>query len=341
MTIKDLKGKEALLARAFNSDAVIMGAALELIEKGKIAKPEKLFKDSASKLDAKGYQDFMYLNMGKKQYFLYGGAFPIGIELTNQLKKLEKELTKAKGGNVELLASQVYFLQELDKLSRKIKGYATGEIKHSRTEGDTCFMEVKTGVTVSGQTKKNSLASDVKEIGYELAAKNGQILEFEPVLDENQESAAVETASTEVDATPSAQDLAANFTALSEKFKTIRANEHNSIEVKKLYKHILKWQKYYGLLSNDHQQRLAQHAAKMEQILEGTKKIIKADQILERDVDQIVEMLDEYGDNPSEPLHDEILRLVKNVEKIATSLSFHAILESIAELRAIMAFSFS
>lgn len=337
MTIKDLKGKEALLARAFDSETTVIEGALELIEKGKIAKPEKLFRDSAPKLDVKGYTNFMYLNMGQKKYFFYGGWFPLGVELTNQLKRLEKELAKAKAGKREALEIQVCFLQELGKVEKKIKGYAIGAIKHIRTEEGICFMDVKTGVTVSGQTKKNTLAEDVNTIGYALEAKSGELLAFEPIVDENEATAIVE----ENTGNPSAQDLVANFGVISEKYKIIRASEHDALEVKKMYKRALKWQKYYALLSDEDQQRLAQHAAKLEQILEGTKKIIRAEQILEQDIDQIVDMLDEYGDHPSASLHDEILKLVKNVEKIATSLSFNAILDSLAELKIIMALSFS
>jgi hypothetical protein len=188
MELKNLKSKVPDLAKEFNIDSTIMTGLLELIEKGKIAKPEKLFKDAAPKLNVTGYHEFTYLNMGKKKYFFFGATCPLGNELSSKLSKVEKELPKSKDKQKELLEAQKLFLEEFALFTKKAKGYASGSIKYARSKEDegveTCFMEVKKGFTVGKETKKKTLADDVNNIGYLLKAKNGQIMAFEPTTEE-------------------------------------------------------------------------------------------------------------------------------------------------------------
>jgi len=192
MELKDLKSKIADLAKGLNIDTITMFGLLELLEKGKIAKPEKLFKDSAPKLNVTGYSEFAYLNMGKKKYFFFGSSCPLGSELISKTSKVEKEFSKSKGKQKELLEAQKLFLEELAQFTKKAKGYAYGSIKYARSKEEdgveTCFMEVKKGFSVGKETKKKTLADDVNHIGYALKAKNGQIMAFEPTTDEATEN---------------------------------------------------------------------------------------------------------------------------------------------------------
>jgi hypothetical protein len=188
MELKDLKSKVAELAKELDINVITMAGLLEMLEKGKIAKPAKLFKDAAPKLNVTGYSEFTYLNMGKKKYFFFGSSCPLGSDLNSKLSKVEKGLPKSKGNQKELLEAQKLFLEELALFTKKAKGYALGSIKYSRSKEEdgveTCFMEVKKGVTVGKETKKKTLAEDVNEIGYALKAKNGQIMQFESMEEE-------------------------------------------------------------------------------------------------------------------------------------------------------------
>lgn len=197
MNVKDLNRKAPDLANAFGMNSTAMLGLLELIEKGKIAKPEKLFKDCAPKLNVTGYNEFTYLNMGKKKYFFFGATCPLGSELNNQLSKVQKELAKSKGKQKELLEAQQLFLEELAALTKKAKGYAYGSIKHARSEEkdgiETCFMEVKKGFSVGKETKKKTLADDVNSIDYPLKSKSGQMMAFEPTTEEDSSTDSTET----------------------------------------------------------------------------------------------------------------------------------------------------
>lgn len=188
MKLKDLKDKASELAKELDIDVIIMDGLLEMLKKGKIAKPAKLFKDAAPKLTVTGYNEFTYLNMGKKKYFFFGATCPLGSDLNSQLSKVEKKLPKATGKQKELLEALKLFLEEMELFTKKAKGYALGSIKYSHSKEkdgvETCFMEVKKGFTVGKETKKKTLADDVNNIGYTLKAKNGQIMVFASTTDE-------------------------------------------------------------------------------------------------------------------------------------------------------------
>jgi len=192
MTVKDLKNKIDDLSKALDIKEEVMTGIVELIQKGIIANPDKLFRECAPKLDITGYTDFTYLNMGEdKRYFFFDAPLPTDRDLDKLLKEVEKELSEGKEKKLELLEAQNFFLEELENITKKARGYASGSIKYSHSEekGDSeiCFMEVKRGVIVGKKTKKKTLADEVNNIGYELKAKNDQIMEFESIGSKNVE----------------------------------------------------------------------------------------------------------------------------------------------------------
>ncbi|BDS09355.1 hypothetical protein [Aureispira anguillae] len=228
MKLKDLSKKTAVLSKAFGIDGSALSYILELLEKGKIAKPGKLFKDSAPKLDVKGLKPFVYLNMGQKNYFFYGTSFPLGSDLSAALTTAQKTLSKTtKEADKENLEAQILFLEELEKTAKKSKGYAFGSIRFARLDEATkeCFMAVKTGVKVNGKTKKKSLAEDIKNIGYDLLAKSGHILRFETVTDEEETPAPSSSTSAPSSASETSDDanaLKATVKTLVGSFKNIK-----------------------------------------------------------------------------------------------------------------------
>lgn len=189
--MKDLKKRAGLLAKQVEVNKVMFSAALDLMEKGKIPKPEKVFKDTVAKINRKAKYTFLFLDMGQKKYFLMGEVFPMGAELAKKIEETEKKLAKSnKAVEKEFLEQMLFFYQELNKLTPK--GFATGIIKFSRevanqeTGVTECLMTLKTsGLKVGGNVKKGNLVSLVREeLGYSLTSKLGEVLFLEEDLEE-------------------------------------------------------------------------------------------------------------------------------------------------------------
>jgi len=184
--VKKIKKEAAALIKRNETNAIVFNGLLELIDKGKIAKPEKLFYDATPKLDVNNQQKFTYLNLGKKKYFFLDFICPFGSEITNQLSAIKKELPKSKVKNE--LEAQKAFLEGISEIVKGAKGYASGFVKYVRTEQkdeiEVCFLEVKKGVTVGKSTTKKTLADEVNNIEYLLQAKNEQVLELLPLEEE-------------------------------------------------------------------------------------------------------------------------------------------------------------
>lgn len=193
--MKDLKKRAGLLAKQVEVNKVIFTAALDLMEKGKIPKPEKVFKDTVAKINRKAKYTFLFLDMGQKKYFLMGDVFPMGAELAKKIEETEKKVAKCKKAvEKEFLEQMLFFYQELNKLTPK--GFATGIIKFSRevvnqeTGVTECLMGLKTsGLKVGGNVKKGNLVSLVRnELGYSLASKLGEVLFLEEDLEEGEQT---------------------------------------------------------------------------------------------------------------------------------------------------------
>lgn len=193
--MKDLKKRAGLLAKQVEVNKVMFTAALDLMEKGKIPKPEKVFKDTVAKINRKAKYTFLFLDMGQKKYFLMGEVFPMGAELTKKIEETEKKLAKSKKAvEKEFLEQMLFFYQELNKLIPK--GFATGIIKFSKevlnpkTGVNECLMTLKTsGLKVGGNVKKGNLVSLVRnELGYSLTSKLGEVVFLEEDLEEGEQT---------------------------------------------------------------------------------------------------------------------------------------------------------
>ncbi|MGH1334986.1 MAG: hypothetical protein ACRBFS_02585 [Aureispira sp.] len=190
-SLKDLKKRAGLVAKQVNVNKVIFSAALDLLEKGKIPKPEKVFKDTVPKINRKAKYTFLFLDMGQKKYFLMGDIFPMGNDLSKKIEETEKKLAKAKKPvEKEFLEQMLFFYQELNKLTPK--GFATGIIKFSRevqnseTEETEYLMALKTsGLKVGGAVKKGNIVPLVREeLGYRLTSKLGEVMFLEADAEE-------------------------------------------------------------------------------------------------------------------------------------------------------------
>src|SRR5690606_10201477 len=86
----------------------------------------------------------------------------------------------------------------------------------------------------------------------------------------------------------SAQELLANHKSILEKFKSLKDGKHDADSLKLLFKQVSKWQKYYELLEAGQKEKLAAHAEQVKKILDATLQMIKADNVLEKDIDTVV-----------------------------------------------------
>ncbi len=93
---KEVPEEEEALARALDVSTATTAALLDLVEKKKIPKPEKLFKDNVPKLNRKVKYPFTFLDLGQRQYFLLGDHIPLGNALKKALLEANKQLKKAK-----------------------------------------------------------------------------------------------------------------------------------------------------------------------------------------------------------------------------------------------------
>ncbi len=134
-----------------------------------------------------------------------------------------------------------------------------------------------------------------------------------------------------------AQELANNFKGIGEQFKTVHGGVHNADDVKALFKTVAKWQKHYELLDAGMKAKLAPHAEQMKKYMEGTQQMLRADHVLDGDIDKVVDIVTKFADNHDEGLKQQALALLKNIEKIGKSLNASDILEQVEELRGLLA----
>lgn len=216
MAVKDLKGKEKDIAATLKIDISNVNAIVELMEKAKIAKPGKLFKDNAPKLAVQGNKEFTYVSLGgPKKYFFYGVQLPLGKALATALANTEKALGKAKDKEKEGLELMKNFYTEMQNLEKKMKGSATGLMKFDTAKGNDAYMQVKQGVSVSGQVKKGLLAGAINnDLAYELLAKNGQVLKFNDIDEDDGVEAATQAVKDQVKKGPTEGKMMAKFSEI-------------------------------------------------------------------------------------------------------------------------------
>lgn len=215
--LKVLRRRAGLLATQLGIDKVIFKAAIDLLDKQKIPKPEKVFKDSVLKLNRKTKYQFLAIDMGLKKYFLMGAIFPMGIELAKKLEDARKNLNKTtKPADKEVWEQIEFFYAQMNQL--KVKGFATGTMKFSKEVLDENgkvkehLMAPKTStIKVKGTVKKDKLAPFVRDLGYELKSKLGEVV----YIGANDDTVEETTTEQKVSQEPQTSPLPAPFGALN------------------------------------------------------------------------------------------------------------------------------
>lgn len=98
----------------------------------------------------------------------------------------------------------------------------------------------------------------------------------------------------EIDDKVSAKELAEDYKDLLAEFKEAKKAEHDVDVVKLLYKEIVVWRKNFKKLDKAAQDKLAQYNTSCEATLTDVKKIIKADQNIDRDVQKVVAVVTRF-----------------------------------------------
>lgn len=191
--LRELKKSINHLSKETKTHKENMKAALELMQKGKIAKPEILFRNTVQKIRQTERYEFLYLDMGQKTYFLLDEVFPMGEELEDKIEATKKLITKEDDPEEkELLELLLFFYEELEDIEPK--GFATGICQLSRTvkneeTGQTeYYMAIRpTSLELEGTVRRSTLVGLVnEELDYTLEAKRGGLIFLEALGSQQQ-----------------------------------------------------------------------------------------------------------------------------------------------------------
>lgn len=145
-----------------------------------------------------------------------------------------------------------------------------------------------------------------------------------------------DTATTPQQEPKDAKTLAAQIKALGAAYKHITTEQHQPVEVKKMYKRLSNWLGHYEKLDKEEQTKLKAHLERVNQLLEGTKRQIKQDQILNRELDKVIKLANAYAESFSKETGEEITKLLQGINKLATALNDQEILEQTKELESLI-----
>ena len=120
---------------------------------------------------------------------------------------------------------------------------------------------------------------------------------------------------------PDAQSLLKDATGLFVAYKSINGKEHDPDAFKQIYLKINKWQKGFPLIPESHQEKLAQHAGKIEQVRLAIARTLRQDQALNKEIDAIVDALDQSDNDPDRSTARGIVRQIGTAKKLAKALN--------------------
>lgn len=272
--------------------------------------------------------NFEFVDMkGKKMGFIIPGEQTSAwLKLTKEEIKNDKKNTCLGTCYVKKNADGSYVLVLLPEKGAAKKNLMKKQLEKFALKGMPFTIEIAAGGELEDDSAEEVVVDDV-----DLPEES----EEDANEEEDDEVEAVDVEPTKTP--PTAQELLATHKTLVEQFKTVRDEAHDSNSLKALFKQVARWQKYYNLLEEEPKQKLAAHAEQVQKMMDATHQMIKADHVLENDIDSVVEFIAQFVDNPSEDLSNQILSTLKNVEKIAKSLGAAGILEQVDELKTLLA----
>lgn len=138
------------------------------------------------------------------------------------------------------------------------------------------------------------------------------------------------------------QQAAFDFKAILENYKDVRDNEHDIDEVKDLYKDIVEWGKVVQNMSKEDKAKLKAYLANYKKILEGVKKVMKADEHIDDELEKVTAIVQKYvaipdhSSNESKALVKEALDVLDKIEKFAKFVGGNDLLEQVNILKGVL-----
>lgn len=170
MTTKELKKNAKVLVQELNLTMLVFNALIELFEKGKIAKPDALFRKSITKIGKSAKYPFLYMVTAKQKNFFMGFDLPIGnVAVAKKLMTLRKELSKTKKPKEQhLLELQIGFYEELKKVSLKafVKGVAKFKEEKKTDEGTEIYLTPLASGLIRSKIEKGQIGDLVNAFRY-------------------------------------------------------------------------------------------------------------------------------------------------------------------------------
>ncbi|BDS14017.1 hypothetical protein [Aureispira anguillae] len=170
MTTKELKKDAKILIQELGLTALVFNAFIELFEKGKIAKPDVLFKKSISKIGKAAKYPFLYMVTPKQKNFFMGFDLPIGnVAIGKELMALRKSLSKTKKPKEQhAFELQIAFYEELKKLNPKafVKGVAKFKEEIKTDEGTEVYLKPLASGLIRNKVEKDQIGNLVNTFRY-------------------------------------------------------------------------------------------------------------------------------------------------------------------------------
>lgn len=188
MTTKELKKDAKILIQDLNLTAVVFNALIELFEKGKIAKPDVVFKKTIAKIGKGTKYPFMYIVTPKQKNFFMGFDLPIGnVAISKELLVLRKNLSKAKKPKEKhALELQIAFYEELKKLNPKafVKGLAKFKEEKKTPTGTEVYMKPLASGLVRNKIDKEQIGAAINTFRY--ATQIGATVLFDESIEDEE-----------------------------------------------------------------------------------------------------------------------------------------------------------
>jgi hypothetical protein len=155
-----------------------------------------------------------------------------------------------------------------------------------------------------------------------------------------QESTVETETATKTTASEQVKEMVNSYKLFVATYKQVSSNQNNPQSITILYKRILKWQKNLGQLPQLEQTQLASAAKKVEELKEATGVLIKRDKVLDNEINNMIPLIADYQTDFDEGKKAKLLKSIKTVDKIATSINDYEILAQTQDLKDLLANQF-
>jgi len=305
-------------------------------QNGALASMKKLFKNPAAA--AKGSVKDMV--KGIKKVFSQG-------EGTSQFM-YKSEFAYSDGtGPMIFIGAPAGDWKKFVKDHKKDADFAAGYCKLEATdEGLKLSLQVKMG--------KGGKAPMLKAINKELMRKANATAVFVDELEMHMEdddkedihgddtTAHIEDSAHGGDMTP-VQQLSYDFKSILTNYKAVRDAEHDIDEVKDLYKDLQEWVTTLKGLPKEEQVKLKAYVANYKKILDGVKKVMKADEHIDDEIAKVTELvhkfvaIPDHSSDEAKKIATDASGVIAKIEKFAQFVGANDLLEQCTVLKDVLA----